>query len=80
MFYDMIIKNKDIQINIDELEITIQANSGGTIEGVTVDGHSPSDIEEIVIQDSSREIQEHVSWELHQHNKFKDNPAWREAY
>jgi len=80
MFFDMIINNRDIQINIEELEITIQANSGGAIEGVTIDGRSPSDIEEIVIRDNNREIQEHVSWELHQHNKFKDNPAWQEAY
>ena len=64
MQIEMIIQNKEIQLNIESLEIEVQVSADGGIENITVDGQEPSEVEAILIRDNMREIQEESAWRL----------------
>ena len=77
---NMRIINSNIDIDIEHLDLEISLDAGGGIEGIKIDDREPTSIESQVIADNLREIQKEILWELHQHSKFKDTPAWQEAY
>lgn len=60
MILEITIKNKDIQIAVEYLEIEVKIDNDWNIEDVTVDGQIPSEIEDIIIYDNMEEIQEQV--------------------
>lgn len=60
MILEMVIKNKDIQIATEYLEIEVEIGTDYNIEKITVDRQDPSEIEDIIIRDNMEEIQEQV--------------------
>ena len=75
-----IINNNINIIDIESLDLEINLDAGGGIEGIKVDDREPTDVEAQVIADNLQEIQEEILWQFHQHNKFKDNSAWQGTY
>ena len=65
------IYNKEIQINMIDLEIEVQVDSEGGIENITVDGQEPSEIESMIINDNMYEIQEEVDYQQHEAQRHK---------
>ena len=63
--------NKEIQINMIDLEIEVQVNSEGGIENITVDGQKPSEIESMIINDNMYEIQEEIDYQQHEAQRHK---------
>ena len=72
MYIEMTIHNKEIQLNIESLEVEICTDAAGGIENITVDGQEPSECELIVIRDNMHKIQSEVAYQWMENERNKD--------
>ena len=68
---NMRIQNKNIDINLDHLDLDITLTADGGIEQILIDGRQPKNNETTVINDNLREIQNEIGfrWMENERNK-----------
>lgn len=75
---NMQIINNNVDLDIESLDLEINLDAGGGIEGIKVDDREPTDIEIQIINNNLVEIQEEVGFRWMEDQKYKDHPAYME--